>query len=163
MLSTCNTVTTLDCSHIGSDNQMVVWWLAVCCWKALPIDCADNGDNARYVYMVTVYTGSRIGAGTTSKVYLSLYGELSQCLLMHHCSRVHYNVTCIILIHWRLFIETVNTLTLLPPEPIILGSELNLAERRNPVYWKSPTCWPPELSKLDSTQQTLAACLLTGR
>jgi len=21
------------------------------------------------------------------------------------------------------------------PEPIILGSELNLAERRNPVYW----------------------------
>ena len=54
-------------------------------------------------------------------------------------------------------------LTLLPPEPIILGSELNLAERRNPVYWKSPTCWPPELSKLDSTQQTFAACLLTGR
>jgi len=40
----------------------------------LPIDCADNVDNARYVYLVTVYTGSRFGAGTSSKVYLTIYG-----------------------------------------------------------------------------------------
>jgi len=46
---------------------------ASCC-KALPIDCADNVDNARYVYLVTVYTGSRLGAGTSSKVYFTLYG-----------------------------------------------------------------------------------------
>jgi len=45
------------------------------CYKALPIDLADNVDNARYVYLVTVYTGSRFGSGTTSKVYLSIYGE----------------------------------------------------------------------------------------
>jgi len=48
----------------------------VCCYKALPIDLADNVDNARYVYLVTVYTGSRFGSGTTSKVYLSIYGEV---------------------------------------------------------------------------------------
>ena len=47
----------------------------MCCRKALPIDLWDNVDNARYVYLVTVYTGSRFGAGTTSKVYLSIYGD----------------------------------------------------------------------------------------
>jgi len=40
----------------------------------LAIDLADNVDNARYVYFVTVFTGSRVGSGTTSKVYLSIYG-----------------------------------------------------------------------------------------
>jgi len=45
--------------------------------KALPIDLADNVDNARYVYFITVFTGSRLGAGTTSKVYLSIYGKSS--------------------------------------------------------------------------------------
>ena len=52
-----------------------------CDCKALPIDLADNVDNARYVYLVTVYTGSRFDAGTSSHVYLTLYGQL-----LHTCT-----------------------------------------------------------------------------
>jgi len=54
----------------------VVVHSTVCHYKALPIDLADNVDNARYVYLVTVFTGSRYGSGTTSKVYITIYGEL---------------------------------------------------------------------------------------
>lgn len=61
-----------QCSRVTA----AVVTVTVTCCKALPIDLADNVDNARYVYLVTVYTGSRFAAGTSSKVYLSLYGEL---------------------------------------------------------------------------------------
>ena len=43
--------------------------------QVLPVDLADNLANAYYVYIVTIFTGVRLGAGTTSDVHVCLIGE----------------------------------------------------------------------------------------
>ena len=45
------------------------------CIQALPVDLLDNDPDAEYELMVTVYTGSRRGAGTSAKVCLVVKGK----------------------------------------------------------------------------------------